>query len=266
MFLLGAGTFAILIKGCFVMRRQARNSSRDAGAALLKSAQTPMVSVITVARDASPESRAFVRRLIDLHSSRHEVILVLGGPSEQELEKWTEEFRLVATGAGNWVSLDPLHLTVVKTDAAEARSAYNAGLAIAAGSLIGIFDGAGDFVAEALLRLIPPMLQDPERVMAVCGISPLLGSGTLIQRFGALESLRLWMARCAAFAGWNMLVPVPGCCLIVRRDVIQQAGGFPALSVRRPAVAVPLELILHLHGRARAGGPPFRMVLVGGVP
>jgi cellulose synthase/poly-beta-1,6-N-acetylglucosamine synthase-like glycosyltransferase len=262
LFLAGAASFAMLFKGCCVLRRQARRSSRDDSAILLKSAQMPMVSVLAVAPDVSPESRAFVRRLLDLHFSHHEVLLVLDGPSEHEFEKWTDEFRLIPTSRATWESLDPLRLVVLKTERAGVAAAYNAGVERAAGSLIAIFDRESAFIPEALLRLVPPMLQDPEGTTAVCGIAPDLAYGSLIQRFAAIEALRIWLARCAAFAGWNMLIPVPGCCLLIRRDAIRQAGGFPASPAARPAFAAPLELILHLHGQARAGGAPFRMALV----
>lgn len=261
LFVSGAVSFVLLLKGCFVLRRYARGRSRDESIILLKSALMPMVSVVAVPPDGSRESRAFVRRLLDLHFANREVVLVLEDPSEPEFETWAAEFRLAATSRGAWESLDPMRLVVVKTKRTGVAAAYNAGVAKAAGSLIAVFDHEGDFIPEALLRLIPPMLQDPEGIAAVCGIVPDFASGSLIQRFSTLESLRLWLARCAAFAGWNMLIPVPGCCMLIRRDVILQAGGFP-VAEEQPGLAAPLELILHLHGLARKSGARFRMALV----
>ncbi len=261
LFLSAAVSFAFLVKGCFVLRRYVRGRPRDESIILLKSALMPMVSVVAVPPDVSRESRAFVRRLLDLHFANREVVLVLEEPSELEFETWAAEFGLVATSRGTWESADPLRLVAVKTKRAGVAAAYNSGVAMAAGSIIAIFDRESEFIPEALLRLIPPMLRDPEGVTAVCGVAPDFASGSLIQRFNALESLRLWLARCAAFAGWNMLIPVPGCCMLIRRDAIQQAGGFP-VPEKRPDLAGPVELILHLHGLARKGGAPFRMVLV----
>lgn len=242
--------FGVLVKGCLVLRRQARATRRDDSAVLLKSVQVPKVSVVAVVEEMSEASRAFVRRLLDLHFSNHEVVLVLDGA---DFDQWTAEYRLVSNSQGTWTSLDPLRLVVLRTGRGDRAAAFNAGVAAASGAIIGLFDPAGDFVPEALLRLIPPMLQSPKSVSAVCGISPETAGGSLVQRFAALESLRMWLARCAAFSGWNMLIPVPGCCLLIRRDAIQKAGGFQA---------GPMELVLHLHGQARTGGAKFRMALV----
>jgi hypothetical protein len=75
----GAG-FDALLKGYFELRRSLRATSYDFGSVLLKSPIVPGVSVVFAAPDASPESRARVRRLLDLHFGRHELVLVLDGP------------------------------------------------------------------------------------------------------------------------------------------------------------------------------------------
>ncbi|MDR3698255.1 MAG: glycosyltransferase [Candidatus Sulfopaludibacter sp.] len=261
LFVSGVASFVLLLKGCFVLRRQARRSATDTGTLLLKSPQVPNVSVVAVASDCSPETRSLVRRLIDLHYSNHEVVLVLDGVSAEDFEHWIAEFHLAVTAWGTWKPTDPLRLSVLRTERAGTAAAYNAGIAVATGSLIAFFDAASEFSQEALLRLLPPMLQDPERTTAVCAMAPVLASTGLMQRFSAIESVRVWLGRYAAFTGWNMLVPVPGCCLLIRRDAIRRAGGFPPSEDRHPDCAAHLELVLNLHGRARAGGPPFRMTL-----
>ena len=262
LFVSGVASFGLLLKGCFVLRRQARRNAADTVTLLLKSPQAPSMSVVAVASDFSPETCSLVRRLIDLHYSNHEVVLALDGPSPQDFERWVAEFHLAVTAWGTWKPPHPVRLSVVRMESAGTGAAYSAGVAAASGSLIAFFDAAGEFGPEALLRLLPPMLQDPERTTAVCAVAPVLASGSLIQRFSAIESMRVWLVRYAAFAGWNMLVPVPGSCMLIRRDAILRAGGFPPSKGRHPDSAAHLELILALHAKARAGGPPFRMALV----
>jgi hypothetical protein len=251
LFLSAVAGFAILLKGCYVLRRQARRSSHDFTSILLKSPQMPMVSVIAVPVDSSAAARDFVRRLLELHCSRCEVVVVLNGPSEQDFQVWCDELRLQSTGRGVWESANLPDLQVLRTESTSWAGAYNAGLAISGGSLIAMLDAESQFVPDILLRLALPLLAD-EDTAAVCGTAPQLASNSLIEHFAGIEALRLYLARCAAFVGWNMLLPVQGCCVLLRRDAVMRAGVF----------ASPLELILHLHGLARRGGPPFRMALV----
>ena len=251
LFLSAVAGLGILLKGCYVLRRQARRSSHDFTSILLKSPQMPMVSVIAAPFDSSPASRDFVRRLLELHCSRSEVVVVLNGPSEPDFQVWCDEFRLQSTARGVWESTDLPQLQVLRTAAASWEAAYNAGLAISNGPLIALLDSESQFVPDILLRLALPLLAD-EETAAVCGTAPQLASNSLIEHFAGIEGLRLYLARCAAFAGWNMLLPVQGCCVLLRREAVLRAGGLTS----------PLELILHLHGLARRGGPPFRMALV----
>ena len=75
-----AVAFRALLKGCFELRRNLRAVSQGFDSVLLKSPIVPGVSVVFAPSDASPESRALVRRLLDLHFGRHELVLVLDGP------------------------------------------------------------------------------------------------------------------------------------------------------------------------------------------
>lgn len=90
------------------------------------------------------------------------------------------------------------------------------------------------------------MLEDPAGTIAVCGrMSPPAGFAGLAAAFGALESLRSWLARGAALAGWGFVVPVPGSSLLVRREAIRSAGGFRG---------DPHDLLLDLHALSQGSG------------
>lgn len=279
LFAMGAVSFIAMVKGCFVLRRLARGTPRYDGNIILKSPLISAVSVVVAIPDASPESREFAQRLVELHFGKHELVLVLDGPTDIELDTWTKEFRLClsARGAtddlptarirGVYESRDPLRLVVVDKERGGQADALNAGIDVAASPVIGLVDPLCEFEPSILLSLIRPMLEDPGRTVAVCGVMPPVGTASrLVQdgpggpshsgwaaRFGELESLRLWLARCAAFAGWNLLVPVPGASMLVLRDAIVKIGGFSA---------GPLELFLHLHGHARVSGKQYRVAFV----
>src|ERR1035438_5662343 len=127
LFPMGAGAVRVLAQGCFALRRRARAGFPDYSDALLKSALAPAVTTIAVPPDASPESRQFARRLLDLHFGRNEVVIVLDGPSEVEMETWRNEFKLyqsarpverklpTAPVRGVYESRDPIRANASKT-------------------------------------------------------------------------------------------------------------------------------------------------------
>ncbi len=263
--ILAAAAFRALLKGCFELRRSLRAVSQGFDSVLLKSPIVPGVSVVFAALDASPESRALVRRLLDLHFGRHELVLVLDGPPVTDLDRWVMEFhlypqeRVVPEGLpsaairGCYLSHDPIRLLVVDKQAGGMADALNAGVNAAQYPVIGLVDPEADFIPELLLRLIRPMLADWEGTVAVCGVAPPPPAPGLAGCIGAIESLRLWLARCAAFNAWNCLLPVPGACMLVKREALSSVGGFRA---------GPLELFLDMHAAARATASPARVAFL----
>jgi hypothetical protein len=141
------------------------------------------------------------------------------------------------------VSRDPIRLLVVDKEPGGVADACNSGVNAAQYPVIGLVDREADFIPEVLLFLIRPMLGDWDHTIAVCGVALPPPATGLPGRIGGLESLRLWLARCAAFSAWNRLLPVPGACMLVRRDAVCSVGGFRAGA---------LELFLDLHDAPRA--------------
>jgi hypothetical protein len=145
-------------------------------------------------------------------------------------------------------------MVVLQKEPAGEADAWNAGVNAAVSPVIAFFDLETEFAPESLLRLIRPMLYEPDLMFAVCGWMPPPPASGLAGGIADLETTRLWLGRCAAFAGWkNMLAPVPGSTILVRRDAIVAASGFTAGT---------LEMFLNLQGRARQSGKPYRAALV----
>ena len=279
LFAIGSATFVAMVKGCLVLRRQARVTPRYDGNIILKSPLVPSISMIVPVLDSSSDSFSLARRLVELHFGKHEVVVVLDGPSEAALEAWTNEFRLCPSvrnpGAelpcapirGIYESSDPIRIVVVDKEAGGQADANNAGVNAAASPVIGLLDPYCEFGPGILLNLILPMLDDPDRTLAVCGMMPTAGQGPGLlgdapkaparfgwtARIGELEALRTWLARGAAYSGWNRLVPVPGASMLVKREVIVKIGGFRA---------GPLELFLHMHAAARTSKRRYRVAFV----
>jgi Glycosyl transferase family 2 len=260
--LAGAASFAIMVKGTLVLRRMARECPLEDNATLLKSPLVPAVSVIAAPPDSSHQSRALVRLLVGLHFGNHEVVLALDGPDDADLTAWSDDFHLAksprridgALPMGNVRSVlesrDPIRLTVIVLERCTPSAALNAAANAARSPIIGLFGPDCEFAPEALLRLIPPMLAEPRRTIAVCGVAPAPTEPGLLSQFASLDILRAWLGRQAALSAWNLLIPAPGSAMLIARDSILKAGGFRA---------GPLELILRLHANVRASNQADRV-------
>jgi hypothetical protein len=97
------------------------------------------------------------------------------------------------------------------------------------------------------------MLGDWDGTVAVCGVAPAKAAPGLAGSIGAIESLRLWLVRCAAFSAWDRLLPVPGACMLVKREAVCSVGGFRAGT---------MGLFVDLHDADRANGSSRRIAFV----
>jgi cellulose synthase/poly-beta-1,6-N-acetylglucosamine synthase-like glycosyltransferase len=262
----GAGAIYVLWKGCKVLRVLVRRSVRDDSPILLKSPRVPAVSVIAVAHDSTPQTLGYVRRILDLHFGHHELILVLEDNDLADLDIWTKEFSLVlshrSTGGelqtspvqAAYESTLPLSMLVLMKNANTENDSWNMGVNAASSPVVAFFDPESEFSSDSLLRMIRPMLDNPELVFAVCGTAPAPSASGISGSFADIEATRMWLGRCAACGGnQNMLVPVPGSAMLIRRDAIIAAGGF---------FGGPMELFVNLQARARRSGKPYRAEFV----
>jgi len=143
-----------------------------------------------------------------------------------------------------YVSRDPIKLLVVEKDAGGEADTYNAAINASQYTVLGLVDPEAEFIPEWLLRLILPMLEQWDRTAAVCAVTmpPAMTdqSQSMAGRIGALETLRRWLVRGAAFSEGHKFVPISGACILAKRDAIVAAGGFER---------GVMELFLALHER-----------------
>jgi hypothetical protein len=247
-----------------IARRRAR--STDAGnRVLLKSSLTPAVSVIAVPPDASADSLLFIRRLLNLHFGQHEVLVVLNDPSAAELAVWKEEFRLEPSrrSPATLLPAAPVRnvfssggsdsLLVVTQTKGDLADSLNAGVNLAAGPYIAVADSHTRFSESVLLRLICPLLRDPENIIGACTWSWPSAARGIAGRVQTLEYLRTLLWRSGGLSHWNACLPPPGSMVLLHRDTLVTARGFRAGT---------LAMVIHLYALARAQGRPYRIELV----
>ncbi|MBZ5624473.1 MAG: glycosyltransferase family 2 protein [Acidobacteriia bacterium] len=267
LFLIGAAaaTLVMLVNGAAETRNRKDYGMDDSWTSLLEPSLVPEVAMIGVPPDASQESRLYIRRLLKLHFANYEVILVLDGPTDSDLAIWKEAFHLKPASLSRtssqetgpiravYTSLEPIRLTVVDRQRGGEAACLNTGIHVTNAPVIGTVDVDAQFSEDALLRMIRPMVADPERTIAVCGGTPALPAAGLIARLYRLDSILTWLGRSAGLSAWNTLLPAPGSFLLLNREAVIGAGGFQAGA---------LDMIVRLHAVARAQRRPYAIGFV----
>ena len=151
-----------------------------------------------------------------------------------------------------YASTDPYSLVVVDKDRGGEADALNAGVRAASSPWIALIGPECEFEPTVSAAHDPPGPRVAGH-LGVCAGVPALPADGLAGQIAALESLRAWLGRFAAMAGWGLLGPIPGCAMLLKRDAIVAVGGFRAGA---------LEMFLRLHALARAARTSYRVALV----
>src|SRR2546429_8129560 len=147
------------------------------------SPMAPPIAIIAPAHNEEGSIRVAVRNLLELDYPELEVIVVNDGSEDRTLEEMREEFRLRPVRAvyipqaesapvrGLYRSEVNASLLVVDKESGGSKAdAVNAGLNAATSPYVCIVDADSVLERDALLRIMLPIMADPKRVVAVCGI------------------------------------------------------------------------------------------------
>jgi cellulose synthase/poly-beta-1,6-N-acetylglucosamine synthase-like glycosyltransferase len=249
--------------------------------------RSPMVPPITILVPAHNEETSIctaVRNLLDLEYPELEVIVINDGSSDSTLQIMQGEFRLrlvrtvyipqviSAPVRGLYRSdIDPRLVIVDKESAGSKADAVNAGLNAAASPYVCVVDADSVLERDALLRIMVPVLADPERVVSVGGIVRVLNGseveGGRIRRvrlprkslevIQVVEYLRAFLIGREAWARGNMLMIISGAFGVFRTDLVRTVGGY-----RSGAIGEDFDLVARLHRHLREEGADYRIEFV----
>jgi cellulose synthase/poly-beta-1,6-N-acetylglucosamine synthase-like glycosyltransferase len=234
--------------------------------------ETPMAPPITVIAPAHNEEtsiRVAVRNLLELDYPQLEVIVVNDGSEDRTFEELREEFRLrqvrvvyvpeakSAPVRGLYRSDVDARLVVIDKEAGGSKAdAVNAGLNAATSPYVCVVDSDSLLERDALLRIIVPVLEDPQRVVAVGGIIRVLNGSEIrggqlqrvrlprksIEVIQVVEYLRAFLIGREAWAQGNMLTIISGAFGLFRTDLVRAVGGY-----RSRAIGEDFDLVARLH-------------------
>src|SRR4030043_1338441 len=217
----------------------------------------PLVKPISISPPAYNEDKTIiesVQSLLSLEYPVFEVIVVNDGSTDRtldtlinsfQLEKSRRVFRKVVDHKpvkGIYTSLAHPKLIVVDKVNGKKADALNAGLNISRYPLFCAVDSDSLLEKDALLKMVRPFLEDPEKTVAAGGIIRLrngcrVKSGQVqevrlprnaLARFQVIEYFRAFLGARIGMSMLKSMVIVSGAFGLFRKDVALQCGGYRA--------------------------------------
>ncbi len=165
---------------------------------------------------------------------------------------------------------DPRLVIVDKESAGTKADAVNAGLNAATSPYVCVVDADSVLERDALLRIMVPVLADPERVVSVGGIVRVLNGSEVeggrmrrvrlprksIEVIQVVEYLRAFLIG-EAWARGNMLMIISGAFGVFRTDLVRAVEGY-----RSGSIGEDFDLVARLHRHLREEGADYRIEFV----
>lgn len=265
------------------MTQDFRSRSRAASADAFASPLTPGVSVIVPAFNEEAVIVQSVRSLLALHYPRHEVLVVNDGSTDGTMARLREEFDLVPVARvlregipyqpvrGTYLSRRMTSLCVIEKDNGGRADALNAGIDAALYPYVCVIDADTLLEKNALLRVVKPILDDPDLVVATGGTVRIangcrIDHGLVVEErlprsrlatFQVLEYLRSFLVGRVGWSSLNALPIISGAFGLFQRSLVEAVGGFSTETITED-----LEFVLRLHKYLREQGRPYRIEFV----
>jgi cellulose synthase/poly-beta-1,6-N-acetylglucosamine synthase-like glycosyltransferase len=217
----------------------------------------PLVKPISIITPAYNEEKGIiesVNSLLSLEYPQYEVIVVNDGSTDLTLEKLINFFRLEKTNRvfrkvvdhkpvkGIYTSPAYPNLIVVDKANGKKADAVNAGLNISRYPLFCAVDSDSILEKDALLKIVRPFLEHPEKTVAAGGIIRLSNgcvfkSGQVVQvkmprnslaRFQIIEYFRAFLSGRIGMSMLKSVLIISGAFGLFRKDIAMRCGGYRA--------------------------------------
>ncbi|MBP1769045.1 MAG: glycosyl transferase, partial [Candidatus Aminicenantes bacterium] len=207
-----------------------------------------------------------------------EVIVVNDGSTDMTLDKLIRAFCLEKTRRvfrkvadhkpvrGIYTSSRYPKLVVVDKVNGRKADAMNAGLNVSRYPLFCAVDSDSLLEKDALLKMVRPFLEDPEKTVAAGGVIRLSNGSTFrngqvsrvglprntLARLQIIEYLRAFLGGRLGLSMLKSSLIVSGAFGLFRKDIALQCGGY-----RSQTIGEDIDLIVRMRGRLHERGTPF---------
>jgi len=241
------------------------------------------VSVIVPAFNEGPGIVDSIRSLLSLRYPVFEVVVVNDGSTDSTLARLVEAFGLRPSKAvfrrtlptlpirGIYRSAVQPKLVVIDKVNGKKADAMNAGLNISRYPLFCAVDGDSILERDALLKVVRPFLEDPERTIGAGGIIRLSNGCAVrdgqvaavgipknwIARFQVLEYLRAFLGGRLGMSMMRSTLIISGAFGIFRKDIAMACGGY-----RSDSIAEDMDLVVRMQKHMHEQKKPYRLPFI----
>jgi cellulose synthase/poly-beta-1,6-N-acetylglucosamine synthase-like glycosyltransferase len=249
----------------------------------VRSRLTPPISICTAAYNEAEVIVDAMRSMLSLRYPEHEVVLANDGSTDTTLERMIEAFAMyrvdqpehsrlaTAEVRGVWRSRTHSNLMIVDKENGGKCDALNAAINFARYPLVCCVDADSLLEPEALVTVVRPFIERPDRTIAAAGIIRIANGCEVTRGHVTKVGLpRQWLPMCqtveylraftAARTGWslvNSLLIVSGAFGIFRKDAVIDVGGYAT-----DTIGEDFELIVRMHRRMRELKRPYHIAFV----
>ncbi len=244
----------------------------------------PPISLLVPAHNEEATIVESVRSFLALDYPALEVIVVNDGSEDATLANLVREFHLLRTDLlyvpvvpsrpvrGLYMSQSEPRMLVVDKEAGGSKAdATNAAFNAASSPYVLVLDADNILEEDALIRVMVPILSDPERVIAAGGIVRAV-NGSEVERgrlqkvhlprkaveiVQVVEYLRAFLVGREGWGFFNMLMIISGAFGVFRSDLVRAVGGY-----RRDAIGEDFDLVTRLHRYMLDHGRDYRISYV----
>ncbi|MDH4270872.1 MAG: glycosyltransferase [Candidatus Aminicenantes bacterium] len=238
------------------------------------------ISIIATAYNEEVTIIESVRSLLSLEYPNYEVIVVNDGSTDRTLDNLITIFRLQKSKRvfrkvvdhkpvkGIYASPSFPKLIVIDKVNGRKADALNAGLNVSRYPLFCAVDADSLLEKSALLKIVRPFLEDPERTIAAGGIIRLSNGCTFkdgqlsqvrmprnfLARFQVIEYFRAFLGGRIGLSMLKSLLIISGAFGLFRKDVALQCGGY-----RTGTIGEDLDLIVRMRRHLHNMRKPFEV-------
>lgn len=234
---------------------------------IAKSKHTRPISILVPALNEARNITESVKSLLRINYPEFEVIVINDGSTDDTLAVLEAEFHMDQVAKvykktlpskrikGTYISSDIPNLLLIDKENGGKADALNAGLNFSRYPLFCSIDADTLLEKNALIRMVKPMLEDPQ-VIASGGIVRVANGcnvkdGTVLNvkttkrlcvNFQIIEYLRAFLTGRSGWSALNSLLIISGAFGLFRKNVVVTVGGYATGTVGEDA-----ELVVRLH-------------------